>query len=72
MMRFKLAYSFLLLFFIPLTPGLHDKYLNVDSFTEYQVHRCQGRSQDHLRFFESLGQEEHVELWTEPSIVRYT
>ena len=69
-MRVQLKISSFLLLWITQISGLHDKYLNVASFTGYQVHRCQGHSQDHLQFFDKLGQEEHVELWTEPSIMR--
>ena len=48
---------------------LHDKHLQVSSFSGYQVHRCQAKTRDQLVLLDHLGEDEAVELWTEPSMV---
>ena len=49
--------------------SLHDRHLQVSSFSGYQVHRCQANTRDQLELLDLIGEDEGVELWTEPSLV---
>ena len=65
------SFSFLIAIYSNICFGLHDKYLNVASFSGYKVHRCHATTQEHLDLLDQLGQLHEVELWTDPSLVRY-
>jgi len=59
-----------LLFLIPLSLGLHDRFLTVPSYSEYSVHRCEATTNDQLEFLANLVTDEDLEFWTPPSIHR--
>ena len=64
-------FSFLIAIYPHICFGLHDEYLNVASFSGYKVHRCHATTREHLDLLDQLGQLHEVELWTDPSLVRY-
>ena len=75
---------FLLL--IPVTLALHDRFLTVPSYTRYvqlssyqdsdvfhlsySVHRCVATTRDQVELLASLSEDEELEFWTEPSLIR--